>query len=85
MSVTLSLLSSKSSRHPQAVSDMRIMQLGWVYDVNFTATLKRLKKRKLIKGMADFLPNTDSIEPVKNKILKYVDSVIEKNEVEIMN
>ncbi|MHC4638056.1 MAG: HD domain-containing protein [Planctomycetota bacterium] len=67
------------------LSDMRIMQLGWVYDINFTASLKRLKKRKLIKGMADFLPNTDSIEPVKNKILEYVDSAIEKNEVEIMN
>src|SRR3989339_1325433 len=28
-------------------NDMKVLQLGWVYDINFTAALRRIKERKL--------------------------------------
>jgi len=55
------------------LNDMKLCQLGWVYDVNFAATLKRIRKRKLLQAMVDFLPKSEDIERVKEKIFEYVD------------
>ncbi|MFA5251537.1 MAG: HD domain-containing protein [Phycisphaerae bacterium] len=62
----------------QTLNDMMLCQLGWVYDVNFPATLKRIKHRRFMEKMFDFLPETEDIDKVKEKIFKYVDSRIEQ-------
>jgi response regulator RpfG family c-di-GMP phosphodiesterase len=64
-------------------NDMKLLQLGWVYDVNFTATLRRIRKRKFLEKIVDFLPQTGDIEKVKEKVFEYVDSAIERGEVEV--
>ena len=60
----------------QTWNDMRLMQLGWVYDVNFTATLKRIRRRKLLEKIFDFLPETEDIDKLRGKIFEYVDTRI---------
>ena len=62
----------------QTLNDMKLLQLGWVYDVNFTATLKRIKQRRFLEKLIDFLPETRDIEKVKEKIFGYVDFRIEQ-------
>jgi len=62
----------------QTLNDIRLLQLGWVYDINFTATLKRIKHRKFLKKLLDFLPATTDINKVKEKIFAYVDFRIEQ-------
>jgi putative nucleotidyltransferase with HDIG domain len=62
----------------QTLNDMMLCQLGWVYDVNFTATLKRIKRRKFLEKIFDFLPKTGDINSVRKKIFEYVDSRIER-------
>jgi len=57
----------------RTLNDMKLCQLGWVYDVNFTATLRLIKNRKLLEALVDFLPKTSDIERVKQKIFEYVD------------
>jgi hypothetical protein len=52
---------------------MKLCLLGWVYDVNFIPTLERIKQRRLLEMMIDFLPKTKDIETVKKKIFEYVD------------
>jgi hypothetical protein len=59
-------------------NDMKLLQLSWVYDVNFAATLKRMRERRLLKKVLDFLPDTHDIERVAKKISEYVDSRIEQ-------
>ena len=61
----------------RTINDMKLCQLGWVYDVNFTATLKRIKQRRFLEKIFDFLPKTEDIDKVRGKILEYVDSRIE--------
>jgi putative nucleotidyltransferase with HDIG domain len=58
----------------RTLNDMKLCQLGWVYDVNFTATLKRIKQRRFLEKMFDFLPETEDIDKVREKIFEYVDS-----------
>jgi len=62
----------------RTLNDMRLMQLGWVYDVNFTPTLKRIRQRKFLDKLLDCLPQTQEIRRVGEKILTYVDSRLEK-------
>lgn len=59
-------------------NDVKLLQLAWVYDVNFVPTLKRIKKRKFLERIVDFLPETEDIEAAKEKILNYVDARIEQ-------
>ena len=63
----------------RTLNDMKILQLGWVYDVNFPATLKRIKQRKFLEKIIDFLPKTENIEKIKTKVFEYVNSRIEQN------
>jgi hypothetical protein len=60
-------------------NDMKLLQLSWVYDVNFAATLKRMRQKRLLENVLDFLPDTQDIERVAKKISEYVDSRIEQN------
>ncbi len=64
--------------HVRTLNDMKLLQLGWVYDVNFPPTLKRIKQRKFLEMLLGFLPQTEDIQKVEEKILGYVDSRCEE-------
>ena len=64
----------------RTLNDMRLMQLGWVYDVNFTPTLRRIRQRKFLAKLLDCLPQTQEIRRVGEKILTYVDARLKKQE-----
>ena len=64
----------------RTLNDMRLCLLGWVYDVNFTATLKRIKQRGFLEKIFDFLPETGDIDKVRGKIFEYVDSRIKQGD-----
>ncbi len=57
----------------RTLNDMKLCLLGWVYDVNFVPTLKRIKQRRFLEMLVDFLPKTEDIKRVRQKIFDYVD------------
>ena len=57
----------------RTLNDMKLCLLGWIYDVNFVPTLKRIKQLRLLEMMVDFLPKTEDIGRVRQKIFEYVD------------
>lgn len=60
----------------RTMNDMRLLLIGWVYDVNFAATLKQIRERGFLDVLFDFLPKTCDIERVRRTISRYVDSRI---------
>jgi len=56
----------------RTLNDAKLVQLGWVYDVNFAATLKRIRQRRFLEKLLEFLPRTPDIEKVQEKIFEYV-------------
>ncbi len=62
----------------RTLNDLKLCLLGWVYDVNFTPTLKRIKRRKYIEKLLGFLPGTEDIERIREKIFGYVDSRLKR-------
>ena len=65
----------------RTLNDMKLLQLGWVYDINFTATLNRIRNRRLLEKLADFLPKTPDMEKAKTAVLRYLNHRITKNEL----
>jgi hypothetical protein len=57
-------------------NDMKLCVLGWVYDVNFPAALKRIRQRGYLDLVLSFLPDNDDTRRVRDKILAYVDNKI---------
>ena len=60
-------------------NDMKILQLSWVYDVNFIPTLKRIRLRKYIEKITTFLPKTQDIKTVAKTVQNYTNERIKKN------
>ena len=57
-------------------NDMKLLQLGWVYDVNFVPTLKRIKKRRFLENIISFLPQTEDVRKIVEKIFGYIEQKI---------
>jgi len=58
----------------RTLNDMKLCALGWVYDVNFIPTFSRLKQRRHLEMIFEFLPDNPDIRKVRDKIFAYVDS-----------
>jgi len=57
----------------RTLSDMRLCQLAWIYDLNFGVSLARLCARGFPQQILSHLPATPEIERLGEKILAYVD------------
>lgn len=64
----------------ETLNDLKLIQAGWVFDINFTAALKRIKERKYLEALTDLLPDTPKIRQAKQKILAYVNERIAREE-----
>lgn len=60
----------------QTWNDLKLINLAWVYDVNFIPTLNRIKERGELETIIGLLPDTPDIRKVRDKILAYADSRI---------
>ncbi|MBP7050769.1 MAG: HD domain-containing protein [Phycisphaerae bacterium] len=58
----------------RTLNDMRLCQIGWVYDINFTAGLERLQTGGWLEQLFGDLPDSDEMQRVRRKILDYVES-----------
>jgi hypothetical protein len=61
-------------RQLRTLNDMRLCQLGWVYDMNFAASLARLRERSLLPQLLSFLPPTPDIDRLRDKLFTYIDT-----------
>lgn len=58
-------------------NDMKLLQLGWVYDVNFNAAMQRIKDRRYLEKILHYMPEDKRLEKVKDKLFKYVNRRLE--------
>ncbi len=63
----------------RTLNDMRLCQLGWVYDMNFAASLVRLREQHFLEQVLSFLPATPEIDRLREKILAYVAGRIQEH------
>ncbi len=56
----------------RTLNDAKLCQLGWVYDLNFTASLKRIDQCGFLPHLFSFLPQDDGLQQACRKIQDYV-------------
>ena len=64
----------------RTLNDMKLLQLGWVFDVNFAETLARIQERQFLEQIVAFLPRTEEIARVAKYVFNYVASRLEQIE-----
>jgi len=57
----------------RTLTDAKLCQLGWVYDLNFTPSLRRIDERGYLTDLISLLPQDDAIQRLCRKIVEYVD------------
>ncbi|HOP63115.1 MAG TPA: HD domain-containing protein [Spirochaetota bacterium] len=54
------------------VNDFKLLQAGWVFDINFKPALEQVVKREYITRLRSSLPDTGEIEVIFNEIDGYI-------------
>ena len=70
-------------RKLKTMEDAKLLQMGWVYDVNFRATLCRLKERRYLESLAEMLPQKSEISAVCNSIITFVNDHVNRQGNEV--
>lgn len=66
-------------RKLETINDVKLLQIGWVYNIYFAQSLVRLQDKGCLKELFEILPDSDKIEQLKQKITAYVKDRIENN------
>ncbi|MFO7769334.1 MAG: HD domain-containing protein, partial [bacterium] len=59
--------------HVKNFNDFKLLQVGWVYDINFTPTFHRIKERHYLEKIREVLPRSAATETVFSHIGSYLD------------
>jgi hypothetical protein len=60
----------------RTLNDFKLCQLGWVYDMNFAASLAVLRERGFMEALLNSLPAGAETQRIRTKILTYTDTRI---------
>ena len=59
-------------RQLKFLNDFKLLQLGWVYDVNFQPTLQELQRQGYLQKIRATLPAWAAIDEIYARILSYI-------------
>lgn len=66
--------------HLKNLNDFKLLQIGWIYDVNFTPTFQRVRDRRYLEMIRDVLPKSNKIEEIFSVIQSYLDDKIQNKQ-----
>jgi hypothetical protein len=58
----------------QTLADMTLGQIGWVYDLNFDASVAELRRQGYLERLFSYLPPDDRIPAVRRRIFEYANA-----------
>ena len=64
------------------LNDFKLLQSGWVFDINFIPALFIIKERGYLEMLQDTLPQTEQTEKIFSVIYSYIDEKINIKEKE---
>jgi len=62
-----------NSRALKTFNDMKLLQLGWIFDINFTPTFRYIRQRRIIEKIIAALPDTDDIRKIQKHLNDYLE------------
>ena len=58
----------------QTQVDFKLLQLGWVYDINYPWSMNEIRKRRYLETIKNALPDLPGIDEVFDKVRGFRDS-----------
>jgi hypothetical protein len=59
------------------VADFKLIQLGWIYDLNFSGSLARVAERGYAGRIASFLPDTPEVREIVQSVEGYIKEMLD--------
>ena len=56
----------------KTLNDFKLLQMGWIFDINFARTFEIIKKRKYLEKIRTVLPDSDIVRQVYRTARKYL-------------
>jgi hypothetical protein len=63
----------------KTLNDFKLLQLAWIFDLNFPASVRMVAERRYIDRMAALLPDTDEIAGTLDFIRQYITGRLRKD------
>ncbi len=57
--------------HIKNLNDFKLLQAGWIFDINFKTTFDSIKKRRYLELIQEVLPKTKEITEIFNFVIKF--------------
>ena len=55
------------------LNDFKLLQIGWIYDINFPRTYEIIKERRYLEKIFQTIPCDETLAEAKRKIMNYLD------------
>ena len=65
-----------NSHELKTFNDMKLLQLGWLFDINFTQTFIQIQQRRIIEKIVADLPDTEDVRKIQNHLKEYLNERI---------
>ena len=56
----------------RTLNDFKLLQLAWIYDLNFTPSLRMVLERDVIGRLSETVPQTPEVERALGNLRQYV-------------
>jgi hypothetical protein len=66
------------SRKLKTHNDMKLLQLGWIFDINFHPTFLEIQRRRYVEKIIKTLPETEEIRKIREHVEDYLKKKILK-------
>ncbi|MBN2426354.1 MAG: HD domain-containing protein [Calditrichaceae bacterium] len=60
------------------LNDFKLLQIGWIFDINFASTLRRIQSRRYLEFIRDVLPKSPEIQRVFNVVDNHLKQRLEE-------
>jgi hypothetical protein len=57
----------------KTLNDFKLLQISWVYDLNFGPTFRAIQERQYVERIAAHLPQSDEVQQVLSIVNAYLE------------
>ncbi len=57
--------------HVKNLNDFKLLQVGWIFDINFAPTFRDIRERRYLERIRSVLPESEQIDTVFSVISAY--------------
>jgi len=59
-------------KHVKNINDIKLLQAGWIYDINFKPTFESVKNRRYLEKIREVLPESNEIDQIFDIVNSYL-------------